>query len=68
MNIHDRARQLARAEGITESAALAELGRRGGRSRRAKYGRSRTVTKTQDVAAVESPRVAGAYWWPREEL
>jgi hypothetical protein len=60
-NIHDRARSLANAKGITIDAARSELGRRGNSARSARRRRIMgTMTVTcADLAAtsgIESPR------------
>jgi len=67
MTIHDHARALASRQGITESAALAELGRRGATVRRARYGRTLLrATAPADLAAIESPKPRAAFWWQTE--
>jgi len=55
-NIHDRARSLANAKGITIEAARAELGRRGANARSA---RRRRVLGTMQVTAASFSATSG---------
>jgi hypothetical protein len=56
MNIHDRARALANANGITIEAARSELGRRGASARTA---RRRRILGTMQVTAADMSRSSG---------
>lgn len=58
--LHDRARILAAQKGIPLPEALAELGRWGAASRKAKYGR--TTIDSREAADTRKAMGRG-YWW-----
>lgn len=63
-SIHDRARLLSAQKRIPIADALAELGRRGTRARRAKYGRMPVTDRQQ----AETRKAHGVrFWWDEKE-
>lgn len=58
--LHDEARRLAASRGISIEAARSELGRRGARARKAKYGR--TTIDSREAADTRKAMGRG-YWW-----